>query len=101
MAIGNVPIMAIEVAYASPVRGWLIPLNVEAGTSIARAIMSSGILEQCPEIDLEINKVGIFGNIAELDTLLRVGDRVEIYRPLVLDPKAARRLRADQANGDR
>ena len=96
MATDNATLIPIEIAYASPVQSWLIPLNVEAGTTIAQAITSSGILEQCPEIDLEINKVGIFSNIAELDTLLRAGDRIEIYRPLILDPKEARRLRAEK-----
>ncbi len=96
MATDNTTLMPIEVAYASPVQSCLIPLNVETGTTIAQAITSSRILEHCPEIDLEINKVGIFSNIAMLDTLLRAGDRIEIYRPLVLDPKEARRLRAEE-----
>lgn len=96
MATDNATLIPIEVAYASPVQSWLIPLHVEAGTSIEQAITSSGILEQCPEIDLKINKVGIFSNITELDTLLRAGDRIEIYRPLILDPKEARRLRAEK-----
>ncbi|MFT5427039.1 MAG: putative ubiquitin-RnfH superfamily antitoxin RatB of RatAB toxin-antitoxin module [Gammaproteobacteria bacterium] len=96
MATDNAALIAIEVAYATPLQSWLIPLNVEAGTTIAQAITSSGILEQCPEIDLQINKVGIFSIIAELDTLLRAGDRIEIYRPLILDPKEARRLRAQK-----
>ena len=87
----------IEVAYASPQQSWLIPFNVEEGTTIQQAIVASGILDQCPAIDLETNEVGIFSKIVALDTLLRAGDRIEIYRPLILDPKQARRLRAEKA----
>jgi len=96
MATDNAILIPIEVAYASPVQSWLIPLNVEKGSTIQQAIANSGILEQCPEINLKNNKVGIFSNIAMLDTLLRSGDRIEIYRPLILEPKEARRLRAEK-----
>ena len=96
MATDNATFISIEVAYASPEQSWLIPLSVEEGSTIKQAIVSSGILEQCPEINLEINKVGIFSKIIALDTLLRAGDRIEIYRPLILDPKEARRLRAEK-----
>ncbi|MFB3090761.1 MAG: RnfH family protein [Gammaproteobacteria bacterium] len=96
MATDNaIPIsIPIEVAYASPQQSWLIPFNVEEGTTIQQAIVTSGILDQCPAIDLKINEVGIFSKIVALDTLVRAGDRIEIYRPLILDPKQARRLRA-------
>lgn len=101
MATDNVSLIPIEVAYASSVQSWLIPISVEEGSTIKQAIAISGILEQCPEINLEINKIGIFGNIATLDTLLRAGDRIEIYRPLILDPKEARRLRAEKVNQEK
>ena len=96
MATDNaIPIsIPIEVAYASPQQSWLIPFNVEEGTTIQQAIVTSGILDQCPAIDLKINEVGIFSKIVALDTLVRAGDRIEIYRPLILDPKQARRIRA-------
>jgi len=96
MATDNaIPIsFPIEVAYASSQQSWLIPFNVEEGTTIQQAIVTSGILDQCPAIDLKTNEVGIFGKIVALDTLVRAGDRIEIYRPLILDPKQARRLRA-------
>ena len=99
MATDNVlPIpIAIEVAYASANQSWLIPVEVEEGTTVQQAITSSGILQQFPDIDLQTNKVGIFSKIIELDVPVRAGDRIEIYRPLVLDPKAARRLRAEKA----
>ena len=90
-------LIPIEVAYASADQSWLIPFDVEEGSTIQQAIASSGILEQCPDIDLDTNKVGLFSNIVELDILVRAGDRIEIYRPLILDPKEARRLRAEKA----
>ena len=103
MATDNVlPIpIAIEVAYASANQSWLIPVEVEEGTTVQQAITSSGILQQFPDIDLQTNKVGIFSKIIELDVLVRAGDRIEIYRPLVLDPKAARRLRAEKAKQEK
>lgn len=99
MATDNVlPIsIPIEVAYASADQSWLIPIEVEEGTTIQQAIVTSGILEQCPDINLQTNKVGIFSKIVELDVPVRAGDRIEIYRPLVLDPKESRRLRAEKA----
>lgn len=96
MAIDNAisnPIF-IEVAYATNKQSWLIPFEVEEGSTVRQAIISSGILKQCPDIDLQINKVGLFSHIVALDVLLRSGDRIEIYRPLFLDPKEARHLRA-------
>ena len=84
----------VEVAYARPDVQVIIPLEVEAGTTLAEAIHVSGILEQFPEIDLAKNKVGIFGKLAKPDTVLREKDRVEIYRPLIADPKESRRKRA-------
>jgi putative ubiquitin-RnfH superfamily antitoxin RatB of RatAB toxin-antitoxin module len=90
-------IIPIEVAYASANQSWLIPFEVEEGTTVQQAIASSGILEQCLDINLQTNKVGLFSKIIELDVLVRAGDRIEIYRPLILDPKEARRLRAEKA----
>jgi putative ubiquitin-RnfH superfamily antitoxin RatB of RatAB toxin-antitoxin module len=90
-------IILIEVAYASANQSWLIPFEVEEGTTVQQAIASSGILEQCLDINLQTNKVGLFSKIIELDVLVRAGDRIEIYRPLILDPKEARRLRAEKA----
>ncbi len=89
-------IMTVEVAYARPDEQRIIELQVPPGTTIAEAIERSGITELFPEIDLSKNKVGIFGKLAKLDTELQPGDRVEIYRPLIADPKEARRKRAAQ-----
>ena len=84
----------VEVAYALPEQQQIITLNVEEGTTLQGAIESSGILEQFPEIDLASAKTGIFGKLAKPDTVLRARDRVEIYRPLIADPKAVRKQRA-------
>jgi putative ubiquitin-RnfH superfamily antitoxin RatB of RatAB toxin-antitoxin module len=61
---------------------------------VGEAIERSGLLAQCPEIDLAVFKVGIFGKVAKIDQVLEEGDRVEIYRPLIADPKEARKRRA-------
>lgn len=84
----------VEVAYARPEEQVVIALEVEKGTSARDAVLRSGILERFPEIDLDANKIGIFGKLTKPDTALRPGDRVEIYRPLLADPKEVRRRRA-------
>lgn len=89
--------MNVELVYASRDQMHWVPLTVAKGTAIKQAIVISGILQKCPEIDLTVNKVGIFSNIAALNMLLKAGDRIEIYRPLLLDPKQARRLRAEKS----
>jgi len=88
--------ITVEVAYARPERQWLLPLSVPAGTTVRKAIEQSGILAQCPEIDLGQNRVGIFGREARLEQVLNAGERVEIYRPLLADPKDVRRRLAAQ-----
>ncbi len=87
--------IAIEVAYAQPEEQAIVPLQVLPGTTVEMAILESGILERFPEIDLARQKVGIFGKIVKLDAVLQVHDRVEIYRPLLTDPKQARKQRAE------
>jgi putative ubiquitin-RnfH superfamily antitoxin RatB of RatAB toxin-antitoxin module len=86
----------VEVAYAKVDEQVIIPLDVDVGTTLEQAIHLSGILELYPEIDLAKNKTGIFGKIAKADTELREMDRVEIYRPLIADPKESRRKRAEK-----
>lgn len=86
--------ITIEVAYASPQDQLLLSLSADAGTTIEQAIRVSGILGRFPEIDLKTAKVGVFGKLAKLDTALNDHDRVEIYRPLIADPKEARKKRA-------
>jgi putative ubiquitin-RnfH superfamily antitoxin RatB of RatAB toxin-antitoxin module len=85
--------LSIEVAYATPDHQYIIPVNIPENSTIESAIVASGICEQCPEIDLSKNKVGVFGCVLPLSHTLLAGDRVEIYRPLVMDPKKARMLR--------
>ena len=84
----------VEVAYAKLHEQVLLELYVAPGTTAQQAIRHSGILERFPEIDLEQNKIGIFGKSTSLDTPLQDGDRVEIYRPLIADPKEQRKKRA-------
>jgi len=86
--------MIVEVAYALPDKQSLVSLEVEEGTTIKEAIEASGILDTYNQIDLTIDKVGIFSKLASLDTVLREKDRVEIYRPLIADPKKVRKERA-------
>ena len=86
--------MRVEVAYAKPEEQIILGLDVGPETTVEAAIRQSGLLNSFPEIDLEVNKVGIFSKLCGLDHILREGDRVEIYRPLIADPKEARRHRA-------
>jgi hypothetical protein len=89
------------VAYAAARSQTILRLRVKSGTTVGEAIKRSGMLEQFPEIDLVLNKVGIFGKLARTDTMLRDRDRVEIYRALIADPKEARRRRAQVAKRSR
>ena len=84
----------VEVVYALPARQVVKTLALPAGTSIESAIRASGLLEEFPEIDLTVNRTGIFGEFAGLDESLQGGERVEIYRALIADPKETRRRRA-------
>ncbi|WP_176552309.1 RnfH family protein [Testudinibacter sp. TR-2022] len=88
--------MTIQIAYALPNSYFLQSYQVEPGTIIQNAILQSGILEQYKEIDLRSNTVGIFSRLAKLTDVLQDGDRIEIYRPLLADPKEIRRKRAEQ-----
>jgi putative ubiquitin-RnfH superfamily antitoxin RatB of RatAB toxin-antitoxin module len=86
--------MIIEVAYALAEKQTLLSLEVKEGITLKEAIEVSGILASYPQIDLSKDKVGVFGKLAKLDTVLREKDRVEIYRPLIADPKQVRKERA-------
>ncbi|WP_226801579.1 RnfH family protein [Alkalilimnicola sp. S0819] len=86
----------VEVAYAAPDEQVIIALEVEEGTTVEQAIERSRVRERFPEIDLKKNKVGIFGKLGKLGEPLRARDRVEIYRPLIADPKEMRRQRAEK-----
>ena len=86
--------LTVQVCYALPDQRFLEELRVYPGTTIAQAIQDSRVLEQFPKIDLAQQRVGIFGKLKTMDTVLREGDRIEIYRPLQADPKETRRRRA-------
>lgn len=86
----------VEVAYALPDQQVILSLKLAAESTVEEAIKRSGILEKFPEIDLAQSKVGIFSKLTKLDTVLRDKDRVEIYRPLIADPKEVRRKRAEE-----
>lgn len=86
--------MTVEVAYALPNEQLIIPVKVQKGTTAESAIYASGMMNKYPEIDLAVNKMGIFGKLTKPDTPLRHLDRVEIYRPLIADPKEVRKQRA-------
>lgn len=84
----------VEVVYASPARQKVARVGLREGASVREAIVQSGFLEEFPEIDLDKNKLGIWNKLAKADAVLRDQDRVEIYRPLIADPKEVRRQRA-------
>ncbi len=92
-------LITVEVAYARDDRQQIVPLQVMPGTTAQQAIEQSGILDMFPEIDLDSNKIGVFAKLSKKDTELKAGDRVEIYRPLIADPKEVRRKR--EAEGKR
>jgi putative ubiquitin-RnfH superfamily antitoxin RatB of RatAB toxin-antitoxin module len=87
-------LIAIEVAYATPEQQVIVALDMPEGTTVEQAIQASGLLNRFPEISATDLKIGIFGSVCKLDQPLTQADRVEIYRPLIHDPKEARRQRA-------
>jgi putative ubiquitin-RnfH superfamily antitoxin RatB of RatAB toxin-antitoxin module len=89
--------LSIEVCYAAPQGQALIALELPEGATLQQAIEASGILRRYPDIDLGTQKVGVFGKLKTLDTVLADHDRVEIYRPLLVDPKLSRQRRVDKA----
>jgi putative ubiquitin-RnfH superfamily antitoxin RatB of RatAB toxin-antitoxin module len=95
--------ISIEVVYGLPQEQVLLALVVPAGTTAREAVQLSRLAERFPTLDLAHAPVGIFGKLLKTpDTqVLRAGDRVEIYRPLLIDPKEARRLRAERAKAKR
>nr|WP_222941522.1 RnfH family protein [Xenorhabdus sp. TS4] len=92
--------MNIEVVYALPERQYLRNVKVPQGATVEQAIVTSGLLTLRNDIDLAKNKVGIYSRPAKLTDKLEEGDRVEIYRPLVADPKEMRRKRAERAKNN-
>ena len=89
--------ISVEVAYALPDKQAIIPVEVPAGTTALEAARLSGVTEKFEGVDLENAKLGIFGKVVSPSQALNVGDRVEIYRPLIADPKEVRKARAARA----
>ena len=92
----EIEMMNVEVAYARPDKQVIISVEAELGSTIENVIEKSGVMEQFSEIDLTKNKVGIFGKLSKKTAELKAGDRVEIYRPLIADPKEVRRKREQE-----
>ncbi len=86
--------IAVEVAYARPDQQWLVPLTLPAGATVLDAVMHSGLTDTIPDLPPLAGNVGIHGIPCPPTQPLADGDRVEIYRPLTIDPKDARRARA-------
>ena len=90
----------VEVLYALPHEQTIFQLIVKSDTSVETVIRQSGVLTAYPDIDLTVNKVGIFSRTVKLDAVVQDRDRIEIYRPLLADPKEIRRRRAEKAKED-
>jgi putative ubiquitin-RnfH superfamily antitoxin RatB of RatAB toxin-antitoxin module len=93
--------LRVEVVYATPATQRRYAVEVREGATVREAVEQSGVLRDFPQIDLVRDRVGIYGRLAALDDVLREGDRVEVLRPLVADPKTARRRRAQTARRPR
>ena len=90
--------LSVEVAYAEPEKQVLIRVSVPIGATVLEAITASTLLSQCPALaraGFLLNRVGVFGKITPLETVLKAGDRIEIYRDLIINPKEGRRLKAE------
>ncbi len=90
-------LLNIEVVYALPERQTVLRIRVAPETSVLAAIEQSGIVTKHPEIDLSVNKFGIYSRPVKGSELLQDGDRIEIYSPLIADPKEMRKKRAEKA----
>lgn len=88
--------LRVEVVYALPERQWLVALSLPLSATVREAVVASGLLQRLPDIDLDELTLGVFGTVVAHDQALRDGDRVEIYRPLKIDPREARRILARQ-----
>mgnify|MGYP003376446199 CR=1 FL=1 len=94
-------LIRVEIAYARPDEQVIIPIDVPEGATLEQAIIQSRIQERFPEIQLQGAKVGVFGKLGKLSATVRSGDRVEIYRPLLADPKEVRKKRAAEGKRTR
>lgn len=92
--------MNVGVCYAEADRQVWLRLETPEGSTVEQAIRHSGILKRFPEIDLDMQKVGIYGKLVKLDAPVKEGDRIEIYRPIIADPKTVRRRIMDDDDDD-
>ena len=95
--------ITVEVAYALPHRQWLKALEVEPGCTALEAVRRSGLSEDLPDVALEESPMGIFSHLLDnpAQYVLKHGERVEVYRPLIADPKEVRRRRVEEARSRR
>ncbi|WP_440210566.1 RnfH family protein [Actinobacillus pleuropneumoniae] len=96
--VSDIEKIEVEVLFAYPNKHFLKKITLDAPTSVQNVILQSGILEKYTEIDLRTNKVGIFSRPVKLTDMVENCDRIEIYRPLIADPKEIRRKRAAEQN---
>jgi putative ubiquitin-RnfH superfamily antitoxin RatB of RatAB toxin-antitoxin module len=92
--------MQIAVAYSDPANQIWLRIEVPEDVTVEQAIIKSGILRQFPDIDLTEQKIGVFGKLVKLDGALQAGDRIEIYRPIIADPKTVPRRRNEAEDDD-
>lgn len=92
--------MQITVAYSSPVKKYYLQVEVAEAATASDGISQSGILKLCPEINLSEQKIGVFGKVVKPDTILRPGDRIEIYRALISDPATVPRRKIEGDEDD-
>lgn len=87
----------VEVVFALPTSATCLSIEVQKGTTVEQAVIQSGIIEKCPQIDPTALSMGVWNRTVKANYELKDGDRIEIYRPLIADPKDARRKRAEKA----
>jgi putative ubiquitin-RnfH superfamily antitoxin RatB of RatAB toxin-antitoxin module len=94
------PIVKVQVCYATPQRQFLLDVSLPAGSTVHQAIKACGVLQLAPESDLSVWRVGVFSKLKMLDSEVLDHDRVEIYRPLIADPMESRRRRAAKRHSE-
>lgn len=100
-ADSNAPSVWVEVAYATPRKQSILRVEVPAGCTVAQAIERSGIRQEFPDLQVDADTVGIFSHKVPMEQVVQEGDRVEIYRPLLAEPREARRRRAEKPRGSK
>jgi putative ubiquitin-RnfH superfamily antitoxin RatB of RatAB toxin-antitoxin module len=87
---------SVTVVYATPGGAQEVRVRAATGATLAEVVRASGILERCPEIDPGLAKIGVWGKLSDPGSAARADDRIEIYRPLLADPKTTRSARVDK-----